>query len=148
MRHLSLTTLTTRSNQGFHEHTTLTTVANPGGPRGPCPLPSKIGIRDPCYVKTEESSDKMLRTVRIEPTKGGRIDFMFLGPPTRPLDPMLDNNANIGNRGFTTWKQSSGKMLPPVRIKPLIQSPAKFLQNSVARLDFWENVLSFYLLLH
>ena len=22
-------------------------------------------------------------------TKGGRIDFMFLGPPTRPLDPML-----------------------------------------------------------
>ena len=33
----------------------------------------------------------------------------------------IGNNANIGIRGFTTWKQkkSSNKMLPLVGIEPL-----------------------------
>ena len=36
----------------------------------------------------------------------------------------IGNNANIGIRGFTTWKKSSDKMLPPVGIEPrsLIES--------------------------
>ena len=31
----------------------------------------------------------------------------------------IDKIGNIGIRGFTTWKKSSDKMLPPVRIEPL-----------------------------
>ena len=39
----------------------------------------------------------------------------------------IGNNANIGIRGFTTWKTSSDKMLPPVGIepRPLITSDSK-----------------------
>ena len=39
----------------------------------------------------------------------------------------IGNNANIGIRGFTTWKKSSDKMLPPVGIEPgpLIASDSK-----------------------
>ena len=39
----------------------------------------------------------------------------------------IGNNANIGIRGFTTWKKSSEKMLPPVGIEPrtLITSDSK-----------------------
>ena len=35
----------------------------------------------------------------------------------------IGNNANIGIRGFTTWKQkkTSNKTLPPVSIEPLAQ---------------------------
>ena len=36
----------------------------------------------------------------------------------------IGNNANIGIRGFTTWKQkNSNKILPPVSIEPLAQDP-------------------------
>ena len=38
----------------------------------------------------------------------------------------IDNIGNIDIRGFTTWKKSSGKLLPPVGIEPrqpLIPSP-------------------------
>ena len=37
----------------------------------------------------------------------------------------IGNNANIGIGGFTVWKKSSDKMLPPVGIEPgpLIPSP-------------------------
>ena len=39
----------------------------------------------------------------------------------------IDNNGKIGIRGFTSWKKSSDKMLPPVGIEPgpLITSDSK-----------------------
>ena len=39
----------------------------------------------------------------------------------------IGNSANIGIRGFTMWKKSSDKMLPPVGIepRPLITSDSK-----------------------
>ena len=42
----------------------------------------------------------------------------------------IGNNANIGIRGFTTWKKSSDKMLPPVGIepRPLIASDSLWFQ--------------------
>ena len=40
----------------------------------------------------------------------------------------IGNNGNIGIRGFTSWKKSSDKMLPPVGLEPgpLIASDSKF----------------------
>ena len=51
-------------------------VADPGGAEG--------AMAPPCPVKIGHK--KMA-------AKGGRIDFMFLGPPslTRPLDPLLSS---------------------------------------------------------
>ena len=50
------------------------TVADPGGgvPRGPWPPPALYK-----------------QVIKKMAAKGGHIDFMFLSPPTRPLDPML-----------------------------------------------------------
>ena len=47
---------------------------DPGG------LPIGHGLLSPGPVKIRHK--KMV-------TDGGRIDFMFLGPPTQPLDPLL-----------------------------------------------------------
>ena len=81
-------------------------IADPGEPRGPCPSPSPVEI----------SHNKMA-------AKGGHIDFMFLAPPPRPLDPMLVfsiGNLNLNWEKLTcihrTTKYHSCVPPPPKRL--------------------------------
>ena len=60
------------------------------------------------------------------------------------MDHKLDengNNANIGIRGFTTWKKSSDKILPAVGIEPwpLITSDSK--SNTILSALTWHVLL-------
>ena len=53
----------------------------------------------------------------------------------------IGNNANIGIRGFTMWKKSRYKMLPPVGIEPgpLITSDSK--SNTILSTLIWHVLL-------
>ena len=49
----------------------------------------------------------------------------------------IGNIANIGIRGFTMWRKSSNKMLPPVRIEPI---PLMNLWFQVQHYPFYTNL--------
>ena len=65
--------LTSQRTLFLHLLTSISPVADPGGPRGPWPPPGPVKISH-----------------KKKATEGTCIDFMFLGPPpTRPLDLLL-----------------------------------------------------------
>ena len=52
------------------------------------------GQTDAC-VKILPHPKLRLQAVKMMATEGGHVDFMFLGPPTRPMDPLLITKTTL-----------------------------------------------------
>ena len=66
--------------------------------------------------------------------KGDHIDFMFLDPsplPTRPLDPLLDQDGSRNRNVVGSFKRSSGGSKAGC--------PRHASQNFLNFMQFWEN---------
>ena len=90
----------------------------------------QLALKCECFVEFLLFSYKRLCTTRF----GIRLSIIRVFRIDK-----IGNNGNIGITGFTTWKKSSDKMLPPVGIEPTPFSDSK--SNTILSTLTWHVLL-------